>query len=51
METRAPLHGAALDHFARTGDLAMVTGGRSADLHASAKARGDIQRFFAHCEA
>lgn len=51
MEARAPLHNAALDRFAETGDLAMVTGGRSTDMHASAKARGDIQRFFAHCEA
>ncbi len=51
MEARAPLHNAALDNFAETGDLAMVTDGRSTDMHASVKARGDIQRFFAHCEA
>ncbi len=51
MEARAPLHNAALDRFAETGDLAMVTGGRSTDMRASAEARGDIQRFFAHCEA
>jgi hypothetical protein len=51
MEARAPLHNDALDRFAETGDLAMVTDGRSTDMRASAKARGDIQRFFAHCEA
>jgi hypothetical protein len=51
LEARAPLHNAALDRFAETGDLAMVSGGRSTDMHASAQARGDIQRFFAHCEA
>lgn len=51
MEARAPLHNAALDRFAETGELAMVMGGRSTELHASAKAKGDIQRFFAHCDA
>ena len=51
MEARAPLHNAALDRFARTGDMAIVNGGRLTDMQASSKARGDIQRFFAHCEA
>lgn len=51
MEARASTHDAAIARFARTGDLTVRQGQGSTEMRASAKARGDIQRFFAHCEA
>jgi hypothetical protein len=47
MEASAPSSAPALARFARTGDLALGT----TSMRASSKARGDIRRFFAHCEA
>ena len=51
MEARASTHDGALARFARTGDLSLQRGYGETDMHASANAKGDIQRFFAHCEA
>ena len=51
MEARASTHDAAIAHFAKTGDLAVRDGQRITEMRASMKARGDIRRFFAHCEA
>jgi len=51
MEARASTHDAAIARFARTGDLSIRTGATMTEMRASAQARGDIRRFFAHCEA
>lgn len=51
MEARASTHDAAIARFARTGDLTVRQGQGAVEMRASDKARGDIQRFFAHCEA
>jgi opacity protein-like surface antigen len=51
MEARASTHDAALARFAKTGDLTVRHGQDATEMRASFKARGDIRRFFAHCEA
>ncbi|MBX7250122.1 MAG: hypothetical protein K1X35_13885 [Caulobacteraceae bacterium] len=51
MEARASTHDAALERFARTGDLALQRGFGRTEMRATAHAKGDIEKFFAHCEA
>jgi len=51
MEARASTGEAALRRFARTGDLTLVKRLGSLEMQASDDAKGDIRRFFAHCEA
>lgn len=41
----------ALKRFARTGDLRLVRASRDTEMNAREAAKGDIRRFFAHCEA
>lgn len=50
VEARAPLQAPTFSRFAQSGELALAVGGRSRIIGANAKARGDIRRFFAHCE-
>lgn len=42
---------AALRRFARTGDLTLKQAGGQLNMSASDSAKGDIQTFFAHCDA
>jgi len=51
MEANASTRSAALKRFAQTGDLSLVKRLGSLDMRASEQAKGDIRRFFAHCEA
>ena len=51
VEASAPAESPALRRFARTGDLRLVRKLADREMAAPASARGDIRRFFAHCEA
>ncbi len=51
LEAEAPVGEPALKRFARTGDLKLKRPLGGLDMGASDNARGDIRRFFAHCEA
>lgn len=51
LEADAPVGEAALKRFARTGDLKLKRRMGALEMDASAEARGDIRRFFAHCDA
>lgn len=51
MEASAPADSPALRRFARTGEMRLVRTMADQDLQAPEAAKGDIRRFFAHCEA
>lgn len=51
MQASAPARDPALRRFAQTGDLRLVRALGDTKMNASAAAKGDIRRFFAHCEA
>ena len=51
MEAEASTRDAALRRFARTGDLKVARPIRDLEMRATGESRGDIARFFAHCEA
>lgn len=51
VEASAPAGSPALQRFAQTGDLRMVRTMADRDMQAPDAAKGDIRRFFAHCEA
>jgi len=51
LQARAPARAPALRQFAETGDLRLVRDLRDTEMNASPAAKGDIRRFFAHCEA
>lgn len=51
LQASAPAGDPALQNFARTGDLRLVRASRDTRMDARDAAKGDIRRFFAHCEA
>jgi len=51
LEAKASAGDPALQRFARTGDLNLVRPLNDLEMRAAAPERGDIRRFFAHCEA
>lgn len=51
MEAEAPVRAQALARFERTGDLAVKQRIGRMNMNASDTSKGDIQTFFAHCEA
>lgn len=51
LQASAPAGDPALQRFARTGDLRLVRRMQDTEMNARDAAKGDIRRFFAHCEA
>jgi len=51
LQASAPAASPALRQFAETGRLSLERGQDETEMNAQGAAKGDIRRFFAHCEA